>query len=357
MSAEFVTIAKNHKDFKNYMLGKVPGNENLISVPVKAFNTDLDKDQMTFQLIDKNKVNSPKFSVLSTQLMRLKWLTLTLTPVICAFAYLENLGFNFNLFNMALVCITILFAHASIFILNDFYDHLFGIDSLRPKGGTRVIQKAWLEASSVRTLGFVFLALAASIGLYLSYIYDWKLLILGGIGVSIGWAYSYFSKYKSFIGLNAFIINMFMGPFLVLGFSMGIAKYYNTSLLVMGLLFGLMAYLCIGFRHIENLYLSNKKMGTSIVEYLGFDKARVFLLCLLFMVPVIYIYLCFSISFQGFVTKTILLFVPIMSYLLIVKTTYQLKSSMGSTIVSLRNLAAMLHIITGLALTAFFLIK
>ena len=164
MSTEFVTISKSDKNFKNYMLGKVPGNVNLISVPAKAFNADTDKDQMTFQLINKSKVNSPKFSVLSTQLMRLKWLTLTLTPVICAFAYLEGLGFNFNLLNMALIAVTILFAHASIFILNDFYDHLFGIDSLRPKGGTRVIQKAWLEASRVRTLGFVFLSLAVVIG-------------------------------------------------------------------------------------------------------------------------------------------------------------------------------------------------
>ncbi len=357
MSTEFVTIAKTHKDFKNYMLGKVPGNINLISVPVKAFNAETEKDQVTFQLMNKDKVSAPKFSVLSTQLMRLKWLTLTLTPVICAFAYLEGLGFNFNLFNMALIAITILFAHASIFILNDFYDHLFGIDSLRPKGGTRVIQKAWLDASSVRTLGFIFLTLAVVIGVYLAYVYNWSLLVYGALGVSIGWAYSYFSKFKRFIGLNAFIINMFMGPFLVLGFSWGIAKYYNTSLLVMGLLFGLMAYLCIGFRHIENLYLSNKKLGTSIVEYLGFDKARLFLLALLFALPIIYIFLCVSINYQGFTPKTLLLFVPAMSYLLIVKSTYDLKSSMGSTIVNLRNLAAMLHVVTGLSLIMFFIIK
>jgi len=312
---------------------------------------------MTFQLINKGKVNSPKFSVLSTQLMRLKWLTLTLTPVICAFTYLVALGFDFKLLNMAIIGITILFAHSSIFILNDFYDHLFGIDTLRPEGGTRVIQKAWLEAASVRRLGFIFLSLAIVCGLYLSYTYGQTILVYGAIGLSIGWAYSYFSKFKRFIGLNAFIINMFMGPFLVLGFSWGIAKYYNTSLVVMGLLFGLMAYLCIGFRHIENLYLSNKKLGTSIVEYLGFDKARIFLLFLVLCVPFIYIYLCFSLTYEASSPKNLILAVPVMSYLLIVKSTYQLKSSMGSTIVNLRNLAAMLHVITGLTLVMFFLIK
>ncbi len=353
--SQFVTIAKSDKDFKSYMLGKVPNNQDLIAVPVKPFNLEAQKEQMTFQLIDKNQVKAPALSVLSIQLIRLKWLTLTLTPVVCTFFYLLSLGFEFNFLNIFIIGLTITFSHASIFTLNDFYDHLFGIDSVRPNGGSRVIQKAWIEASRVRAIGYLFLVLALIGGVYISYAYNWALLVYGAVGISIGWAYSYFSKFKRFIGLNAFIINMFMGPFLVLGFSWGVSKYVNISLVALGLMFGLMAYLCICFRHLENLYLSNSNIGKSIVEYLGFDKSRIFLLLLVLFLPIIYTFLCISL-FQGVFSYALLfLALPAIFYTFILKSTYLLKSSMGSSIVSLRNSAATFHFLTGLSLALFFI--
>ena len=46
--SEFVTIRKSDQDFKNYMLGIVPKKENLIAVPVRGFNNDVGKEQITF---------------------------------------------------------------------------------------------------------------------------------------------------------------------------------------------------------------------------------------------------------------------------------------------------------------------
>ncbi len=354
--SEFVTISKADKLFKDYMLGNVPNRPNFIAVPVRGFNGDFGKEQTTFQLIDRSTKKRPMFFYLSGQLIRWKWLTISLSPVVTAFAYLSFIGFEYSALTFFLVLITLFFSHSSIFILNDFYDHLFGVDTARSKGGSRVIQKAWLPASTVRSIGYTFLILSVICGLFLSYQHGWNVLLLGAVGLFSGWVYSYLSKFKRFIGLNILMITFFMGPFLVVGVSWGLFNYTSTGLIFMGALFGLLAYLCIGFRHMENLYLSHRAVGTSLVEYLGFDKSKWFLLSCVLAVPFVYVLVVFDFTTLSHsidhLTSSVLLILPLFFYVYILQATIKLSSSMGSSIVKLRNSLSLLHFVVG---TSFLL--
>src|ERR687888_430747 len=62
------------------------------------------------------------------------------------------------------------FLHASVDLLNDYWDHKRGIDSATTRtkfsGGTGVLPERILSPKSVYTAGVIFLVLGASIGAY-----------------------------------------------------------------------------------------------------------------------------------------------------------------------------------------------
>ena len=77
---------------------------------------------------------------------------------------------NIDPLNAALTYIGVIFLHASVDLLNDYWDYKRGIDSatMRTKfsGGTGVLPENLLTAKSVYRAGLIFLILGAAIGTY-----------------------------------------------------------------------------------------------------------------------------------------------------------------------------------------------
>lgn len=357
--SRYVTVSRKDKRFKDYMLGHVPDDSSLQSIPVQGFNDTKYKEKVTFKLVEKEPIKLKSWPKVLSEVLRLKWLSLTLTPVAVTLVYMSTIGFQLDVSLASLTLLCIFFSHASVFILNDFYDHIFGIDSISSNSGTRVIQNAWLTAKQMQLLGYTFLGFSVISGSYLAYLVNFKLLIFGFVGLIMSWSYTYLSKIKRILGLNGFIINMFMGPFLVLGVSWGLFAYYNLTLIAFGLLFGLMAYICISYRHLENLFLSQKSIGISIVDYLGFDKAKIFILLLVAALPVMYA-ICITFLMNDIVSprslKVVLLIIPLLFYVFLLIKNFNLKTSMGSSVTFLREYMAYLHAIFGLSLILFLLV-
>jgi len=105
-------------------------------------------------------------------------------------------GVTFQLSTAILTVLLALIVHAGVNVLNDYFDALNGTDDINTErlypftGGSRFIQNGVLTASQTAHFAYLLLATAISGGLYLAWLVGSGLLIIGAIGVLIGWAYS-----------------------------------------------------------------------------------------------------------------------------------------------------------------------
>ncbi|HEY9209881.1 MAG TPA: prenyltransferase [Methylotenera sp.] len=89
-----------------------------------------------------------------------------------------------------------LLVHAGVNVLNDYFDALNGtdagnVDRLYPfTGGSRFIQNGVLTLAQTMYFGYLLLAAAMLGGLWLAFQLSYGLLLLGMVGMLVGWAYS-----------------------------------------------------------------------------------------------------------------------------------------------------------------------
>ena len=98
--------------------------------------------------------------------------------------------------NFALTTFGLILAHISVNVLNDYFDFKSGIDAKTVptpfSGGSGILPKGLLRPESVFRFGLLSLAGAFVIGLYLTYISGWQLLILVLIGGLVIFFYTSF---------------------------------------------------------------------------------------------------------------------------------------------------------------------
>ncbi|WP_243671646.1 prenyltransferase [Vulcanisaeta sp. JCM 16161] len=115
----------------------------------------------------------------------------------------------------------VLLLHASVNVLNDYYDFMHGVDS--PNSPTAVYRRQPLvmgtvSPSFVRNLGFSLIIAGSSIGVYLTIMEGYLILVLGLLGVFLLYAYigpPFTLKYR---GLGELSVALTWGPLLVSGF-------------------------------------------------------------------------------------------------------------------------------------------
>ena len=117
------------------------------------------------------------------------FLSASVLPVLSAAAlawYLHQGPFSFALVLAAVINIALI--HLGANALNDYYDARNGTDAANTArifpftGGSRFIQNGVMSAEEVRALGMTLLALGALMGLGLSALTGWPLLLIGLVG-------------------------------------------------------------------------------------------------------------------------------------------------------------------------------
>ncbi|MGI0036877.1 MAG: prenyltransferase [Nitrososphaera sp.] len=99
-----------------------------------------------------------------------------------------------DLFSGILTYVGVLFLHASVDLLNDYWDHKRGIDSATTRtkfsGGTGVLPEKLLTPRAVYSAGIVFLILGAAIGTYFVVTKGITIAIILGFAVAAIYFYS-----------------------------------------------------------------------------------------------------------------------------------------------------------------------
>lgn len=124
------------------------------------------------------------------------FLLATLAACMLGFAGAIYSGVPINLSTAVLTLLLALLVHAAVNVLNDYADALNGTDDCNTQrlypftGGSRFIQNRILNPT--QTLNFAYALMTASIlgGLWLSWQVGSGLVLIGSLGMLIGWAYS-----------------------------------------------------------------------------------------------------------------------------------------------------------------------
>lgn len=138
-----------------------------------------------------------------------------------------------------------LLVHAGVNVLNDYFDALNGTDGGNVEriypftGGSRFIQNGVLTLAQTRYFGYILLAAAMLGGLWLAFHVSYGLLLLGAIGMFIGWAYSASSLRLNSRGLGEFCVLLgFLG--IVVGIDFVQRRSFCFEPLIVGMPYALL---------------------------------------------------------------------------------------------------------------------
>jgi 1,4-dihydroxy-2-naphthoate polyprenyltransferase len=147
-------------------------------------------------------VYEPTLERLSNPLLRYflatrpPFLGASLVPCLIGIAAAHYSGVPLDALLVVLTLLGAVVIHAGINVLNDYYDALSGTDDINTErlfpftGGSRFIQNAVLSLDQTRRFGWALLGAGMALGLWLTYVSGPGLLVIGGLGLLIGWAYS-----------------------------------------------------------------------------------------------------------------------------------------------------------------------
>ena len=110
-----------------------------------------------------------------------------------------------------------LFIHIGTNLVNDYYDHKSGVDTIESKSGSQVIQRGLLTADEVYWGGIATFGIGSFFGLVLVGLCGWPILALGIASVLAGYFYTANPLSLAYIALGEATVFVFMGPVIIIG--------------------------------------------------------------------------------------------------------------------------------------------
>jgi 1,4-dihydroxy-2-naphthoate octaprenyltransferase len=132
------------------------------------------------------------------------------TPVVVGSAVAYHAGE----FHPVLFLLTLLAAmgiHAATNLVNDYYDHVRGVDADQPIGPGGAIQQGALSPRSVLRGALVLFACSALLGIWLVAVRGWPIILIGALSVLAGYAYTGGPLPLGYVGLGDVVVFVFMG--------------------------------------------------------------------------------------------------------------------------------------------------
>jgi 1,4-dihydroxy-2-naphthoate octaprenyltransferase len=167
--------------------------------------------------------------------------------------------------------------HAGTCMSNDFWDYRSGADNVGHhthfNAGSRVIQEGKVSPTIVLTLSFVWFAIGAGNGLYLTYLRGWPILALGLTGGALGFFYTTPPAKLSYRGLDQLAVALCYGPLTVWGSYYVQAQRFTPEAVLLGLVYGITASMILYVKGFHDTDVDRRARKESIIIKLGRDRA------------------------------------------------------------------------------------
>ena len=147
--------------------------------------------------------------------VRLPSLTAAVVPVLAGTAVAADENFRPGLFVLALL--GSMAFQAGTNLVNDYYDHTFGVDTAFSLGPSGVIQRGLLEPRAVLLGALAMFAGGAAAGIAVTLLTGWPVLVLGVASLIAGYAYTGPPFKLAYRALGELTVFTFMGPVIVMG--------------------------------------------------------------------------------------------------------------------------------------------
>ncbi len=152
-----------------------------------------------------------------------------------AIAWYRTGAFYWQYFLLA--TLGVIFINAGTNLANDYFDHQSRSDDINKEataisGGSRVIQENLISPGKIYQVSLIFFGLAALVGLYLTFVRGLVVLIIGILGVLLGYFYTASPIRLGYRGWGEFVAGLNCGPLVVAG-----AYYVQAQTLTLEALF------------------------------------------------------------------------------------------------------------------------
>ena len=256
-------------------------------------------------------------------------------------------------FDAVLTFAGVMALHASVDLLNDYWDYKRGIDTATKRtkmsGGTGVLPEGLLQPSSVYRAGIGFLILGSVIGFY--FVFTDGIIIAAILGFAILSIYFYSTKIVD-SGLAEFFVAV-KGIMIVLGTYFIQSHQITIESILGGIFVGVLSSLVLFIVSFPDYDADKSKGRKTLVIVVGKQKAT----SLFWAFPIIsYSVIIIGISIGAFPISS---FITLFSIPLIIKTGLSLKRNFNSIdeLVPSMSSALMFSRITGVLLVLSFLIS
>ena len=211
--------------------------------------------------------------------IRVKFLLASVIAVSLGLSLAWHSGYPIGIIHAALTFVGVISLHASVDLLNDYWDFKRGIDTktkrTKMSGGTGVLPEGLLKPKSVYIVGIAFLILGAIIGIYFVIIFGITIgLILGFAILSV---YFYSTKIVNW-GLAEVFVTI-KGTLIVLGTYFIQSQNIDDSTILAGIVVGILSSLVLFVTSIPDHDPDKEKGRRTLIIIFGKSNAvRTFLI-------------------------------------------------------------------------------
>lgn len=207
------------------------------------------------------------------RVIRLRFLFASVIAVSVGLAINWNQTSSMDLFSAALTFIGVVALHASVDLLNDYWDFKRGIDKITKRtkmsGGTGVLPEGLLKPSSVYRAGLVFLIIGGGIGAY--FVATNGIVIAVILGFAIFSIYFYSTKIVD-SGLAEFFVAL-KGGLIVLGTFFIQTSQLTQEAILGGIVVGVLSSLVLFIASFPDYDADKSKGRRTLVIVFGKEKA------------------------------------------------------------------------------------
>jgi|Deesub1362B_J571_1020462.scaffolds.fasta_scaffold00004_1 1,4-dihydroxy-2-naphthoate octaprenyltransferase len=235
--------------------------------------------------------------------IRAPFLVAGVPPVVLGALVALNVIGTIDIWLLLLTLFGVLLSHISVNLLNDYFDHKYRTDVvntqfIRPfSGGSRVIQMGLLTPLEVLLGGLLSLIIAVGIGLYLSIVSSYLVLLIAVIGLFSILFYNAPPLRLSGKGIGEFVVGLNFGVLVALGSFVVQTKTLTLDPLFPSIPLAILVSLILIINEFPDVYADKETDKKTIVVRLGREKARWLYLSLM---ATVYIY-TIIVSVIGFI--------------------------------------------------------